>query len=113
MLMSTTWQQTAVYNPTDPTQRNRVVYASPQGWSSYYWNRVPDAGALQGLGEGFSSLPQVAQIAIVALGAGVVGYIGYAKFGDKYIKPTLKKVGLGGSRSRRRRSPWRSASTAR
>jgi len=92
--MSTTWEQTAVWNPQDPTQRNRVVYASPGGWASFYWNRMPPAGELKGLGVGFSGLPQAAQIALVVLGSAVVGYVGYAKFGDKYIRPTLKKVGL-------------------
>lgn len=103
MLMTTTWEPTPYYNPNDPTQRNRVVYVSPYGPTSYYWNRVPDAGTLSGLGMGFSGLPQAAQIAIVALSAAAVGYAGYAAFGDKYIKPALKKVGLAGARSRRRR----------
>jgi hypothetical protein len=101
MLMSTTWEQTAIYSPNDPTQRNRVVYASPGGWASYYWNRVPDAGVLNGLGAGFSSLPQAAQIGLVTVIAAVVGFAGYAALGDKYIRPGLKKIGLAGSRRRR------------
>lgn len=101
MLMSTTWEQTAIYNPNDPTQRNRVVYASPGGWASYYWNKVPDAGTLSGLGAGFSGLPSVVQGLIVAAGAAVVGYFGYKKFGDSHIRPALKKIGLAGPRRRR------------
>ena len=100
MLMSRTWEQTAIYDPNDPTQRNRVVFSHPVGWSSYYWNRVPDAGVLNGLA-GFSTLPQAAQIAIVGLAAAVVGYFGYSKFGESHIKPALKRVGLAGSRRRR------------
>ncbi len=101
MLLSKTWEQTAIYNQNDPTQRNRVVYASPAGWTAYYWNRVPDAGVLSGLGGGFSSLSQGVQIAVVGLAAAVVGYFGYAKFGESHIKPALKKVGLAGGRRRR------------
>lgn len=102
MLLSTTWEQTAQYNPNDPTQRIRVVDVSPYGASSFYWNRMPDAGTPGSLGAGFTGLPQAAQIAIVALGAAVAGYAGYAAFGDKYIRPALKKVGLAGARRRRR-----------
>lgn len=98
MLMSTTWEQTAIYNPNDPTQRNRVVYASPRGWTSYYWNRVQDAGTLNGLGTGFSSLPQAAQIGIVTLIAAVAGFAGYAKFGESHLKPALRRIGIGGRR---------------
>lgn len=101
MLMSTTWQQTAELNPSDPYQRTRAVYASPGGWTSYYWNRVPDAGVLNGLGAGFSALPQMAQIGIVTAVSALVGYLAYAKFGDKYVKPMLKKAGLAGVRRRR------------
>src|SRR5689334_1631648 len=103
MLMTTTWEQTAVYDPNNPSQRNRVVWANPGGYASYYWNQVPDAGALSGLSGGFSDLPSVAQIAIVTLVASAIGYIGYAKFGDRYIKPAFKKVGLAGMGRRRRR----------
>lgn len=102
MLMTSTWEQTAVYNPNDPTQRNRVVWTNPGGYASFYWNRVPDAGTLKGLGAGFSSLPSVAQIGIVTVAAALVGYAGYAALGDKYIKPALRKVGLVGARRRRR-----------
>jgi hypothetical protein len=101
MLMSTTWQQTAELNPSDPYQRTRAVYASPGGWTSYYWNRVPNAGVLNGLGAGFSSLPAPAQIGIVTVVGAIAGYLAYAKFGDKYVKPALKRVGLAGSRRRR------------
>lgn len=101
MLMTSTWEQTAVYNPNDPTQRNRIVWTNPGGYASFYWNRVPDAGVLNGLGAGFTSLPSVAQIGIVTAIAGIVGYAGYAMFGEKYVKPALKKVGLAGGRRRR------------
>lgn len=100
MLLSKTFEQTAVYDPTDPQQVIREVYA-PGGYASYYFNRVADAGTLKGLGLGFSGLPQWAQIGIVGALSAAVGYFGYAKFGDKYIRPALKKVGLAGPRRRR------------
>lgn len=96
MLMSTTWQQTLEYNPNDPTQRNRVVYA-PGGYTSYYWNRVPDAGVLNGLGAGLSAMPTAVQVGLVALAAGVVGFFGYRQFGG----PVMKKLGIGQKKGRR------------
>jgi len=98
--MTSTYQQTLNYNPNDPNQIIREFYA-PGGFSTVYYNRVPDAGHLNGLGLSFTGLPQWVQVGAVALASAVVGYFGYAKFGAKYIKPALKKVGLGGSRRRR------------
>ncbi len=95
MLMSTTYEQTLNYNPNDPSQVIREVYAGGRGFQSYYYNRVPSAGTLSGLGS-FSSLPQWGQIGIVTAIAAVIGYFGYP-----YAKPALKKIGLGGGRRRR------------
>jgi hypothetical protein len=86
MLMTQTWEQTAIYNPNDPTQRTRRVWANPGGYASFYWNRVPDAGVLKGLGTGFSTLPQVAQIGLVTLAAAVAGYAAY-----RYGKPMVQR----------------------
>lgn len=97
MLVSKTFEQTAVYDPYNPSQVIREVW-SPSGYASIYFNRAPDAGALSGLGLGFTSLPQPVQVGLVALASAVVGYVAYAKFGDKYIKPQLKKIGLVGKR---------------
>jgi hypothetical protein len=99
MLMSTTYEQTLNYDPNNPNQVIREAWA-PGGYTSYYFNRVPDAGHLNGLGFSFTGLPQWAQVGAVALASAVVGYFGYAKFGDKYIKPQLKKIGLAGGRRR-------------
>lgn len=96
MLISKTYQQTLDYDPNNPNQVIREVYA-PGGFTSYYFNRVPDAGSLQGLRGlgGFSSLPQWGQIALVAGISVVVGYFGMAKFGKSHIKPALRKIGIG------------------
>lgn len=83
MLTTTTWEQTAIYNQNDPEQRERVVRINPGNFGSFYWNRVPDAGSLKGLGLSFTGLPQVAQIGIVAGLAAVAGYFAYSKYGAK------------------------------
>lgn len=100
MLMSRTWEQTAVYNPNDPEQLERVAWTNPGGFNTFYFNRVKDAGVLNGLGNGFSSLPQPVQIGVVTLAAAVAGFFAYAKLGHK-VKPALKRIGLAGARRRR------------
>jgi hypothetical protein len=104
MLSITQYEQTAVYDPTDPTQVIREVY-TPGGYSSFYFNRVAPTVQLKGLGAGWADIPSWAQIAIVAAGAIGVGYFGMAKLGDRFIKPGLRKVGINltGARFRRRR----------
>lgn len=105
MLAVKTWEQTGVYDPTDPTQRIRAVY-TPGGYSSFYWNRVPNdpAQPLSGLSD-WASLPAWTQVAIVGAISAAAGYFGMSRYGDKYVKPALRKVGinLSGPRLRRRR----------
>lgn len=103
MHLLTTYEQVGTFEPTNPDQTIRTAYAYPGGYASFYFNRVPNAGTLQGLGF-WSGLPTWGQIALVAAAATTVGYFGMAKFGDKYVKPGLRKVGinLSGPRSRRR-----------
>lgn len=49
MQMLTQWEQTAVFNPSDPTQLKIARYAAnPGGWTTYYFNRVKPTGALAG-----------------------------------------------------------------
>lgn len=100
MLMTSTYEQTLTYNPNDPSQVIREAWA-PGGYTTYYYNRVPDAGALKGLGLSFTGLPQWAQVGLVFAASAVVGYVGYAKYGDKYVKPQLRRFGLAGGRRRR------------
>ncbi len=101
MLQVGTYQPTDKYDPTNPNQVIREVYAyAPGGYSSVYFNRIPNTVQLRGLGMGFSSLPTWGQMALVgALSLGA-GYFAMAKWGDRYIKPQLKKFGLAGSRRR-------------
>lgn len=50
MLMLDTWQQSATFNPADPTQKKIESYAGiPGQYASYYFNRVPNPGKLDGL----------------------------------------------------------------
>jgi hypothetical protein len=104
MHLLTTYEQTGIFDPTNPTQVIREAY-TPNGYQSFYFNRVAPAGTLGGLGMGWSTMPGWAQVLIVGAAATAVGYFGMAKFGDSIVKPSLRKVGinLSGARSRRRR----------
>jgi hypothetical protein len=49
MLMLDQWEQTAVFNPGDPTQKKIEQYTGiPGGYSSFYFNRRPVQGQLDG-----------------------------------------------------------------
>jgi hypothetical protein len=49
MLMLDTWEQTAVFNPADPTQKKIEKYAGiPGQYATYYFNRVPTTSVLKG-----------------------------------------------------------------
>ena len=109
MMVAKTFEETSQGDPNDPTQRIREYYGFRygQGYGGYqttYFNRVADAGKLNGLrGLGFwSTMPSWAQIAIVGLSSAAVGFFGMKKFGDSHVRPMLRKVGLGGARRRRR-----------
>ena len=106
MYVLKSYDQTGVYDPTNPDQRIREGYASSPGrWASYYWNQVDSGANLKGLGSGWASLPGPAQLAIVGVIGAVAGYYGWKRFG-KRLTPTLKKVPIVGgmlSGSRRRR----------
>ncbi len=103
MHLMKTYEQTATYDEYNPGQSIRTVYV-PGGYQSFYFNRVPNAGSLNGLGS-FSTLPTFAQVGIVGGIAAIVGYAAMAKFGDSTIKPALRKVGINlkGPRVRRLR----------
>jgi len=49
MHMLDTWEQTAVFNPADPTQKKIEKYAGvPGAYASFYFNRVRTPGELKG-----------------------------------------------------------------
>lgn len=104
MHLLTTYEQVGTFEPTNPDQIIRTAWTYPRGYWSFFFNRVPTSASLNGLGF-WSSMPGWGQIALVAAAATAVGYFGMQKFGDKYVKPGLRKVGinLSGARSRRRR----------
>jgi hypothetical protein len=91
---------------TDPQQVRRTIYAfnyddpTGSGWQMRFFNRVPDAGSLKGLGRAlgnlsWSALPTWAQIAVVGLTSAGAGYFAMSRFGDSHIKPALRKIGIG------------------
>lgn len=112
MLAIKTFEQTGVYDPNNPNQVIREAY-TPGGYSSFYFNRVPNDSSLQGLrglGFSFSTLPSWQQIGIVGAVGAVAGFFAMKKWGAT-LKPMLRKIpvvgtqfaGLGGRRARRRR----------
>ena len=99
------FDQTAVFDPGNPNQRSRIVWTN-DGYNSFYFNRQPNDSSLNGLRDfstTFSSWPSYVQIGLVGAISAGAGYFLMAKFGDKYIKPGLRKVGINLSGSRRRR----------
>ena len=85
MLMLDTWEQTAVFNPSDPTQKKIEKYAGiPGQYATYYFNRVPNPGALKGL-----AMPKPFSVG----GVIVYGLIGLGIFlGATRTKPGKKIV---------------------
>lgn len=85
------WEQTAVFNPADPTQKKIETYTGvPGGYSSFYFNRVKPAGSLMGL-RGTSPITwrSLAIYSLVAVG----GWWAMKKTGlDKPVKRTLRKI---------------------
>jgi len=50
MLSLDTWQQTATFNPADPTQKKIEKYVGiPGQYATFYFNRVPNPGTLKGV----------------------------------------------------------------
>lgn len=103
MLMLDQWEQTGVFNPTDPTQKKIESYSGvPGAYATYYFNRVPTTGQLRGpftesIGRG-AGLLTGAFIASIAIGAALYGL---RKTG--VLKMKLRKGGVSGLGRRRRR----------
>lgn len=124
------WRQDALFDPTNPHQKQVVQYAQiPGGYGSWYYTQVPPtggalmgpggvnlmgnglgiyqirpvspaAGALAGIGDEWNKLPSTAQAALVLAVGTVAGYFGWKRFGGA-ISKRVKIPGLSGSRRRR------------
>jgi hypothetical protein len=95
-----TWEQSPIFDPTNPNQIVRETYVGiPGGYGSFYFNRAPTESTLSGLGAGLTGLPVWGQVAILGGLAGLAGFLGM-----KYIGPRVGLKGLMGTRRRRRRS---------
>lgn len=84
--MISTWEQSAVYDPTNPHQIQKVQYAQiPGGYASYYYNRVPTTATLKGaLGDVLdpSTWSPTFQMLAVGLLSAVAGFYGWRRYGD-------------------------------
>lgn len=92
-LMLDTWQQTAVYNPADPTQKKIETWAGiPGQMATFYFNRVPNPGTLKGRFRGptLLGMPRLFSIAGVltygAIAAGLVLFGKKTKPGRKVVR---------------------------
>lgn len=97
----TQWEQTAVFDSSNPNQITREVNnigIPGPSYGSFYFNKQPTTvtQVLGGLGAGFSSMPTWSQALIVGGLAATAGYLSV-----KYVGP---RVGLSGVRHRRRRA---------
>jgi hypothetical protein len=78
MLMAEQWQQSGVFNPTDPTQKKIERYFGvPGAYGTIYYNRVPVTGTLKGpftsaIGQG-AGLLLGAFLASLGIGAALWG----------------------------------------
>ncbi len=106
MHLAKMYEQTGIYDPTNPRQVIREVY-TPTGYSSFYFNPVGSPSALGGLGlpTSWATMPSWMQMAIVGVASTAVGYFAMSRWGNSIINPGLRKVGinLSGVRFRRRR----------
>ena len=94
----TTWEQTGVYDPTNPNQRSYIRFAQVPGtYASYYYNKVPTSAKLQGA---LDSLPTWASTLLVAGLAVGAGYLGARALPTSVRR---KLPGLSGTRRARRR----------
>lgn len=107
MQLLSAWEQTAVFNPADPTQKKIERYAAlPGGYTTYYFNRVQPGGSLAGAALRGPFSDGIAKGAGLVIGGTVVAFL--AGFGLKLLGKGVngKKLslsGLGGYRKRRRR----------
>jgi hypothetical protein len=101
MHMLDAWEQTAVYCPSDPTQKKIEKYAGvPGAYASFYFNRVPVGGQLKGAVQLLGATPITWRSlfwTLLIVGGGIWGA---KKLGvDKKAKQVLRKIpGLSGRR---------------
>jgi branched-subunit amino acid ABC-type transport system permease component len=88
MHMLDTWEQTAVFNPADPTQKKIEKYAGiPGAYASFYFNRVPNPGTLQGpFTSGVATGAGLfVGLAIAGVGIGVASHLFARARGKKHV----------------------------
>ncbi len=108
MVSLETWEQTALFNPADPTQKKIEMYAGiPGQYASYYFNKVPTTSTLKGVfsdgletGAGIGVGLVIASL-LVGAGTWVAHRAGFVKFKKPHGVAGLG--GLLGKRYRRRK----------
>jgi hypothetical protein len=107
MHMLSAWEQTAVFNPADPTQLKIERYAAnPGGYTTYYFNRVKPGGSLAGATLRGPLTDGIAQGMGLVIGGTLVAFLaglGLKMLGKGAAGKKLSLSGLGGYRKRRRR----------
>ena len=96
MTSLSTWEQSAIYDPTNPNQRTYVYYTGiPGRYSSFYYNRVPTTAKLQGV---FDSMPDWTTALLVGLLGAGLGFFGARAYKAKSV---TKAFQFSGARRRR------------
>lgn len=93
----TQWEQSSTYDAYNPNQIVREpnnTYPGKGGYSSVYFNKQPTTVTQVLSGAGLAAIPAWGQALLVAAVAAVGGY-----YAMRFVGP---KVGLSGSRRRRR-----------
>jgi hypothetical protein len=96
----TQWEQSPIFDPTNPNQIIREpnnIGIPGVAHGSFYFNKQPTtvSQVLGGLNGGFANLPPWSQALIVGSLAAVAGFYGYRHIGPR--------IGLSGPRRHRRR----------
>lgn len=84
----TTWEQTGIYDPSNPDQRSYTRYVGiPGGYGTFYVNKVPTSAKLLGV---LDSAPSwLTSLIVLGLGVGA-GFLG-AKHAGPRIKRAFKR----------------------
>ena len=79
MILMSSWQQSPLFEPDNPGQMVQERYTGlPGGYSSFYFNRVPNDAVLQGSSLAAAQGSKVGWVLGALFGLAAVAYMTYA-----------------------------------